>query len=58
MPQVFLTNQSPLLYKELTPMGAQQTPSKKINELSMNNIKAYMDEQNDPKLFIVREGGV
>ena len=55
VPQVFLTNQSPLLYKELSTMAAQQTPSKKINELSMNDIKAYMDEQYDPKLFIVRE---
>ena len=53
--QVFLTNQSAAVYKQLANLAAQQTPSKDINKLTMLEIVDFMKEQFDPKLFIVRE---
>ena len=53
--QVFLTNQTPAVYKQLANLASQQNPSKKINELTMEEIVGFMKEQFDPKLFIVRE---
>ena len=53
--QVFLTNQTPSVYKQLANLAAQQNPMKDINDLSMDEIVDFMKEQFDPKLFIVRE---
>ena len=53
--QVFLTNQSAAVYKQLSNLAAQQSPKKDINELTMDEIVNFMKEQFDPKLFIVRE---
>ena len=53
--QVFLTNQTAAVYKQLVNLAAQQTPFKDIDELTMLEIVDFMKEQFDPKLFIVRE---
>ena len=53
--QVFLTNQTAAICKQLANLAAQQTPSKDINKLTMLEIVDFMKEQFDPKLFIVRE---
>ena len=54
--QVFLTNQTPALYKQLANLAAQQTPAiTDINKLSMDKIVEFMKDQFDPKLFVVRE---
>ena len=53
--QVFLTNQTAAVYKQLANLATQQTQSKDINELSMLEIVDFMKEQFDPKLFIVPE---
>ena len=53
--QVFLTNQSATTYKLLANLGAQQTPPKDINQLTMDEIVGMMKEQFDPKRFVVRE---
>ena len=53
--QVFLTNQTAVVYKQLANLAAQQTPPKDINELTMLEIVDFMKEQFDTKLFIVRE---
>ena len=52
--QVFLTNQSPTIYKLLSNLASQQS-SKDINELSMEDITAFMKDQFDPRRFVVRE---
>ena len=53
--QVFLTNQTAAVCKQLANLAAQQTPPKDINKLTMPEIVNFMKEQFDPKLFIVRE---
>ena len=53
--QVFLTNQTAAVYKQLANLATQQTPPKDINKLTMPEIVNFMKEQFDPKLFIVRE---
>nr|KAG5695678.1 hypothetical protein BaRGS_022355 [Batillaria attramentaria] len=53
--QVFLTNQTPAVYKLLANLAAQQNPRMNINDLTMDQIVEFMKEQFDPKLFIVRE---
>nr|KAG5697301.1 hypothetical protein BaRGS_004967 [Batillaria attramentaria] len=53
--QVFLTNQTPAVYKQLANLAAQQNPKTDINSLTMDQIVEFMKEQFDPKLFIVRE---
>ena len=53
--QVFLTNQTAAVYKQLANLATQQTPPKNINKLTMPEIVNFMKEQFDPKLFIVRE---
>ena len=53
--QVFLTNQTAAVYKQLANLAAQQTPSKDIYKLTMLETVDFMEEQFDPKLFIVRE---
>ena len=55
LPHVFLTNQSPVIYKLLSNLAQQQTPPKETKELSLETIRAYMEEQFHPKRFIVRE---
>ena len=55
LPQVFLTNQNATTYKLLSNLAGQETPSKSVNELDMDQIKQYMKQQFDPKRFIVRE---
>ena len=53
--QVFLTNQTAAVYKQLANLATQQTPPKDINKLTMSEIVNFMKEQFDPKLFIVCE---
>ena len=53
--QVFLTNQTAAVYKQLANLATQQTPPRDINKLTMSEIVNFMKEQFDPKLFIVRE---
>ena len=53
--QVFLTNQTAAVYKQLANLATQQTLPKDINKLTMSEIVNFMKEQFDPKLFIVRE---
>ena len=53
--QVFLTNQTAAVYKQLANLAAQQTLPKDINKFTMSEIVNFMKEQFDPKLFNVRE---
>ena len=53
--QVFLTNQTTAVYKQLANLAAQQTPSKNISKLIVLEIVDFKKEQFDPKLIIVRE---
>uniref|UniRef100_A0A0L8GH78 CCHC-type domain-containing protein n=1 Tax=Octopus bimaculoides TaxID=37653 RepID=A0A0L8GH78_OCTBM len=53
--QLFLTNQTATIYKQLANLATQQNPPKDINNLTMDEIVDFMKVQFDPKLFIVRE---
>ena len=53
--QVFLTNQTSVIYKLLRSYAKQLSPSTSINELSMKQITEYMKEQFEPTMYIVRE---
>jgi len=53
--QIFLTNQSRSVYKELSTVAAQQNPPTDINKLTLDEIQAFMRETYDPKLYVVRE---
>ena len=53
--QVFLTNQTPAVYKQLANLAKQQRPPIEMNALTMDRIVDFMKEQYDPKLYIVRE---
>ena len=53
--QVFLTNQTSVIYKLLSNYAKQLSPSTSINELSMKQITEYMKEQFDPTIYIVCE---
>jgi hypothetical protein len=53
--QIFLTNQTTVIYKQLNDWAEQQTPKKEINKLSMNDINTYMMTQYNPRTFIIRE---
>ena len=53
--QVFLTNQSATIYKLLCTLASQFNPPKDVNELSLDEIIKMMEEQFDPKRFVVRE---
>ena len=53
--QVFLTSQSTTTYKLLGTVAGQQDPPKDINEFSMEDINAFMEQQDDPKCFVVWE---
>ena len=52
---VFLTNQSTTTYRLLGTLAKQQDPPKPINELTMEEITGFMENQFDPKLFVIRE---
>jgi len=47
--QVFLPN------RLLSNLAAQETPPREINDLSMDQIVAYMKVQFDPTRFVIRE---
>jgi len=53
--QIFLTNQTPVLYKQLTTLATQMTPAKDINALTKDEIVQFMKDQYDPTRFVVRE---
>ena len=53
--QVFLTNQSPTIYKLLDTLAGQQTPPIRGNDLSMTQIREFMEEQFDTKQLVVQE---
>ena len=53
--QVFLTSKSTTTDKLLGTVATQQDPSKDINELSIEDIISFVEEQYDPKRFVVRE---
>ena len=53
--QVFLTNQSPTIYKLLDTLAGQQTPLIRGNDLSITKIREFMEEQFNPKQFVVQE---
>ena len=53
--QVFLTNQTAALYKQLSTLAKQMNPSKDIHKLTMAEIETFMKEQFDPKRYVVRE---
>ena len=46
--QVFLTNQSPSVYKLLTNLASQQIPPKGTNELTIEEILSFLKDQCDP----------
>ena len=52
---VLLTNQSPTIYKMLSTLAAQQTPPVDINDLPLDAMEAFMQEQFHPTRFVVRE---
>ena len=54
-PQVFLTNQTTVIYKLLSNLAAQQSPPKDINNLSMDDNQKFTGKQFDPRRFVVRE---
>jgi len=43
------------VYKFLSNLAAQETPPRGINDLSMEQIVAYMKVQFDPTRFVIRE---
>ena len=53
--QVFLTSQSKVTYKLLCNLASQQSPSKGINDLTIDEITDFMKSQFDPSRYIVRE---
>ena len=53
--QVFLTNQSRVNYKLLSNLASQQSPSKDINDLTLDEIAVFMKGQFDPARYVVRE---
>ena len=55
LPQVFLTNQTTATYKLISTLAMQLATPKDVNDLTMAEIKTFMDKQYDPKRFIVQE---
>ena len=53
--EIFLTNQSGHIYKLLKNLASQQSPPRDVNDLSMDEICTQMEDQFNPKRFIVRE---
>jgi len=54
-PQLFLTNQSTAVYKQLSDWAEQQTPKKEINKLTIDEVNNYIMTQYNPRTFIIRE---
>jgi len=54
-PQVFLTNQTATVYKLLANLAAQSSPPRRVNDLTMEEIEAFMTDQFNPNRFVVRE---
>ena len=54
-PKVFLTNQSKATFKLISTLAAQMATPKEIENLTMEEIVAFMDEQYDSRKFIVQE---
>ena len=54
-PQAFLTNQTATVYKLLSNLAAQAQPTKNINDLTMDEIVYFMQDQYDPKNFVIRK---
>ncbi|XP_067939649.1 uncharacterized protein [Watersipora subatra] len=52
---VFLINQSPVLYKQISNMASQLETPKLIKEVTMEEIDNFLKEQYDPTRFLVRE---
>ena len=53
--EIFLTNQSAIVYKMLKNLAEQQTPPNEVNSLSLDQLSSFMAEQYNPKRFVVRE---
>ena len=53
--KVFLTSQSPITYKLLSNIAAQDSPPTDINALTLPQIEKHMKEQFDPRKFTIRE---
>ena len=53
--ELFITNKTTVTYKLHSNLAAQQSPSKGINDLSMDDIQKFMGKQFDPRRFVVRE---
>ena len=53
--QVFLANQSSTVYKLLSNLAAQETPPREINDLTMDQIVAFMKVQFDATRCVIRE---
>ena len=53
--QVFLTNQTTSIYKSISTLASQESTPKEISELTMTDIGKYMENQYDPKRFVIRE---
>ena len=53
--QVFLTNQWSTAYRLLSNLAAQETLRREINDLTMEQIVAYMKVQFDPTRFVIQE---
>lgn len=54
-PQIFLTNQTPAIYKTLANLAQQQSPPIGINALSIQEICDFMKDQFHPTRYVVRE---
>jgi hypothetical protein len=52
---VFLTNQSPAIYKILSNLATQQTPIVDINGLTLMKMIKYLEEQFHLTSFVVHE---
>ena len=53
--QVFLTSQTTVTYNLLSNLVARQSPAKGVNDLSMDDIQKFMEEQFNPRRFVVIE---
>ena len=53
-PKVFLTNQSKATFKLISTLAAQMATPKEIENLTMEEIVAFMDEQYDSRNSLYR----
>lgn len=53
--KVFLSNQSPVVYKLISNLASQEAPSRDVNSLTLAEINVYMEEQYHHTHFVVRE---